>query len=98
MYNIQPFYQVVFRAITALKHALNLNKKGLTPWSFSSWQKNNELHKITSKFLAHVQFAAAQKQDGKAWFNNYKKTLVTLETKNKKNIINLIRQTSELVV
>ena len=41
-----------------------------------------------TKPLAHIRFTAAQEKDVKIWFNDYKKALVTLEIKNKKNIIN----------
>ena len=88
MYNIQPSYQVVFAAITGLKHAQNPDKKGPTPCWFSSWWKNNKLHRITTKPLAHVQFTTAQERDVKTWFDDYKKALVSLGIKNKRNIIN----------
>lgn len=87
-YGIEPSRGVVFNAIVNLKHAQNPENKAPTQRWFRTWWKSNNLHKITTKPLAVVQFTAGQEMDIRAWFVDYRQALGALQIKNEKNIVN----------
>ena len=87
-YNLQPSHGVVFSAIIALKHAQDPSKKPPTERWFRLWWKSQKLHKITTKPIPVVRYAAAEEKDIKTWFVEYKQALKSLGIKNRKNVIN----------
>lgn len=87
-YGIEPSRGVVFNAIVNLKRTQNPENNAPTQRWFRTWWKSNNLHKITTKPLAVVQFTAGQEMDIRAWFVGYRQALGALQIKNEKNIVN----------
>jgi len=84
---IQPTSQLVFRSICNLKRVQNLSFKIPSKVWFSTWWKENGLHKIKSKPLAVVWMTAQQEQEIIQWFREYQITVGKYEVK-RRNIMN----------
>ena len=55
---IQPTYQLIYNSICNLKRAQDPTTKAPSFGQFSSWQKNNGLHKIKLKLITVVRLTA----------------------------------------
>lgn len=85
---IQPTHEMVFNAIQKLKRAQDLDFGGSSKRWFRKWWQTNGLHKIKTKPLSAVRYAAAQESDVTAWFDQYERVLADLKIRNRRNIIN----------
>ena len=84
---IQSTSQLIFRSICNLKRAQNPNFKIPSRVWFSTWWKENGLHKIKSKPLAVVRMTAQQEQEIIQWFREYRITVGKYGIK-RRNIMN----------
>jgi hypothetical protein len=55
---------------------------------FSSWWKNNDLHRIKIKSIVIIRYFAAQESDVKIWFVNYRNILQELNIYRLRNVYN----------
>ncbi len=83
---IPPTGGIVFSAIIGLKRAHN-QKAPSRRW-FRTWWKQSNLHKIKTKPLSIIRFAAAQESDVIDWFVQYKSVIKALKIRRRRNIIN----------
>ncbi len=76
MNDISSTHNLLFEVICFLKSKEESNL--LTRRWFSTWWKNNDLHRIKIKSITIVRYFAAQESDVKQWFVNYRNILQEL--------------------
>ncbi len=86
MNDISSTHNLLFEIICFLKSKEESNS--FTRRWFSTWWKNNDLHKIKIKSIAIVRYFAAQESNVKQWFVNYRNILQELHIIRFRNVWN----------
>ncbi len=86
MNDISSTHNLFFEIICFLKSKEESNS--FTRRWFSTWWKNNDLHKIKIKSIAIVRYFATQESDVKQWFVNYRNILQELHIIRLRNVWN----------
>ncbi len=86
MNDISSTHNLLFEVICFLKNKEESNL--FTRRWFSTWWKNNDLHRIKIKSIAIVRYFAAQESNVKQWFVNYRNILQELHIIRSRNVWN----------